>query len=76
MRRRKVPLMLLEMVLSDRALVISQGHSGRDVYMARVDITEGKQAVMRVVVEPGDPLVVVTVYYSTKLGKYWRDPDP
>lgn len=60
MRRRKIPLMVLDMVLSQHEAIIAEGHSGREVYVARVDITEGKQAVLRVVVEPGEPLVVVT----------------
>ena len=46
---------------------------GRDVLQARV-INEGKEFVVRVLVDVDrTPANVVTVYRTTKIGKYWRN---
>jgi len=45
---------------------------GITCFQSRVDIA-GKQYLLRVMVnESGDPLVVVTVYRTNKIAKYWR----
>ena len=35
----------------------------------------GKQYVVRVIIEEGDPVTVVTVYRTSKIEKYWRQDD-
>jgi hypothetical protein len=47
-------------------------HSGRSAHQARVEL-DGVRYLVRAIVEPGDPLAVITVYRTSKIGKYWRE---
>ncbi len=71
LRERKVPLMVLEMVLREPQQIIPE-RQGRVAYQSIVEIADRKTALLRAIVEEGEPLIVVTVYYTTKLEKYWR----
>jgi hypothetical protein len=48
------------------------GHGGLQVYQSRIP-AKGKQFLLRLVVnDTVDPAVVVTVYRTSKIDKYWR----
>ena len=50
-------------------------HGGRKVYQSKVRFPGGKIYVVRAIVkEDVDPAVVVTVYRTSKIQKYWRRP--
>ncbi len=64
-------MMVLDMVLTEPQQILSEKF-GRKAYQSLIEINDGKQAVLRAIVEEGNPLIVVTVYYTTKVNKYWR----
>jgi len=49
--------------------------SGRRVYQSQYfDSIEQKAMLMRVIVETrGEDLIVISVYKTSKIGKYWRE---
>ena len=69
--RRGISSSLLRHVLESPDQII-QAHSGRSAYQAVVTI-DAKPYLVRAIVEQGDPLVVITVYRTSKLEKYWSN---
>ena len=72
MERRRIPLALLESVLdSPQQVILEKG--GKKAYQSKVDFGDGKIFLLRAIVdENADPAVVVTVYRTSKIEKYWR----
>jgi Domain of unknown function (DUF4258) len=72
-KRRKIPLALLEATLERPGQVVSErGHL--KAYQSKCDI-DGKMFLLRVVVDDSaDPAVVVTAYRTTRIEKYWGKP--
>ena len=69
--RRSIPLFLLESVLDNPQQVLSE-RGGKKAYQSQLDFG-GKIFLLRVIVdETVDPAVVVTVYRTSKINKYWR----
>ena len=72
MRRRQVPRDVVEAILAEPQQVVP-GRPGKSVYQSQVDLGTGKTYLVRVVVaDAHDPPLVVTVYRTSKTGKYWR----
>lgn len=70
MKRREIPEAILRQILNDPEQRIA-GH-GRDVLQSRFEIA-GRQYLVRVFVDVDrEPPEVVTVYRTSKIGKYWR----
>jgi len=47
----------------------------RRAYQSQVDVGGGKMMLIRAIVDDRvEPAVVVTVYRTSKIGKYWRQP--
>jgi hypothetical protein len=71
MRRRHIDENIVYRVLSGPG----QRHSvrrGRDVLQSRIDV-EGKTYLVRVFVDiDREPAEVVTVYLTSRVGKYWK----
>jgi hypothetical protein len=73
MKRRAIPLSMVQQILDSPEQTL-QSASGGQIYQSRVEM-EGKPYVVRVIVsESKEPPVVVTVYRSSKVAKYWRRP--
>lgn len=73
MERRKISPAVLEEVLENPEQTTPET-AGRTAYQSRENIN-GKMFLVRVIVdERFDPAVVVTVYRTTKVQKYWRAP--
>ena len=71
MERRAIPLKLLESVLKNPQQVIEQA-DGKQVYQSQLDFGDGRIFLLRaVVVEFADYTLVVTVYRTKKIAKYW-----
>jgi hypothetical protein len=69
--RRDIPFEIVEQVLRSPEQVVP-GHGGLAARQSRVEL-EGKQYLVRVVVaERSDAAVVVTVYRTSRIDKYWR----
>ncbi len=72
MRRRAIPMELLESVLKNPQQVIEQP-DGKKVYQSQLDFEGDKIFLLRaVVIEFADYTLVVTVYRTKKISKYWR----
>jgi len=73
MLRRQIPLAWIESVMASPEQV-TPGFGNRSVYQSRV-VAEGKTYLVRLIVEDGQsPPTVVTVYRTSKIEKYWRNP--
>jgi len=71
MARRAIPLDLLESVLQHQQVVPER--SGRKAYQSQLDFGAGKIFLLRVIVDDKvNPAIVVTVYRTSKISKYWR----
>ncbi len=70
-RRRQIPLDLLEAVLNNPEQVVEESR-GRKAYQSKI-VSDGQEYLVRVIVDDKvDPVVVVTVYKTNKIRKYWR----
>lgn len=72
--RRGIPRDLLEAVLAEPEQVIP-ACGGRKAYQSKIDFDDGRMFLLRAIVdELANPPVVVTVYRTSKIDKYWRTP--
>lgn len=72
MARRGVSRQVVVGILAQPEQVVP-GQDNRTIYQSRLDNEEGKTYLVRVVVdEQIDPPVVITVYRTSKVRKYWR----
>jgi len=72
MGRRAIPMELLESVLKNPQQVIELP-DGKKVYQSQLDFDGDKIFLLRAIVaEFADSALVVTVYRTKKIGKYWR----
>lgn len=72
LQRRRIPIKLLESVLNNPQQIIEQP-DGKKVYQSQLDFGDGKIFLLRaVVVELTHVSLVVTVYRTRKISKYWR----
>ena len=72
MERRNISSEILESVLKEPQQVVND-LTGKKIYQSKVDFGQGMTKLVRVVIveEAGLP-VVVTVYRTSKVEKYWR----
>lgn len=74
MRRRAIALEVVMDVLRNPQQIVL-GRVGRKVYQSRIVFDDGKTYLVRVIVADEQiPSVVITVYRTSKVGKYWRVP--
>ncbi|RKZ36644.1 MAG: hypothetical protein DRQ49_17590 [Gammaproteobacteria bacterium] len=71
-QRRAIPFNLLKSVLEKPQQIIPE-KNGRHAYQSQVDFGSGKFFLLRAIVaDDNDPAVVVTVYRTRKIKKYWK----
>lgn len=70
-QRRGISLDIVDSVLQSPGQVV-ESHSRRKVYQSKIEIG-GKLYIVRAIVEPTDPLTVITVYRTSKIEKYWSE---
>ena len=72
--RRKIPRAFLDEVLQHPEQIIPQ-HGLEKVYQSRLDFGDDRIFLVRVIVDDTvSPAIVVTVYRTSKIKKYWREP--
>jgi hypothetical protein len=72
MERRSIPLSLLESVLESPQQVVSE-RGGKKAYQSQLEFGDGKIFLLRAIVDQTvNPPIVVTVYRTSKITKYWR----
>ncbi|MFB3923475.1 MAG: DUF4258 domain-containing protein [Terriglobia bacterium] len=70
---RGIPLDVVEKVLGNPAQIVPE-HGGMEVFQSRHNFGD-KIFLVRIVVDRKvDPAMVVTVYRTSKIEKYWRKP--
>ena len=71
---RAIPRELLESVLEEPQQIVPV-HGGRKAYQSQLGFGDGRLFLVRAIVDDSvDPAVVVTVYRTSRIGKYWRAP--
>jgi hypothetical protein len=72
MERRSIPLTMLESVLENPQQVLPE-RGGKKAYQSQLDFGGGKIFLLTAIVdETVDSAMVVTVYRTSKISKYWR----
>ena len=70
--RRGIPISLIESVLANPQQIVSE-KEGRKAYQSQVDFGGGRRFLLRVIVaDDVQPMVVITVYRTSRIQKYWR----
>jgi hypothetical protein len=69
MERRGIPEEVVAQIMTNPGQIVSI-QDKRKAYQSKIGFT-GKLYVVRIVVEENDPLVIVTVYRTSKIDKYW-----
>jgi hypothetical protein len=70
--RRGIPQTLVNLVLNNPQQIVHE-HRGRVAYQSQLDFGGGRVFLLRaIVVDTVNPAVVVTVYRTSKISKYWR----
>lgn len=73
-RWRGIPSDMLQEVLHAPQQVVDDANGNR-VYQSQMTFGPGKPSLLRVFVnESVDPAIVVTVYRTSKIAKYWSEP--
>jgi hypothetical protein len=69
--RRSIPPLLLDAVLAAPQQVVP-AYGGRKAYQSQLDFGGGRMFLLRAIVDDRvDPALVITVYRTTKIAKYW-----
>ncbi|MFB2896885.1 DUF4258 domain-containing protein [Aerosakkonemataceae cyanobacterium BLCC-F50] len=70
--RRRIPISLVESVLANPQQIVSE-KEGRKAYQSQVDFGGSRRFLLRVIVaDDVQPMVVITVYRTSRIQKYWR----
>jgi hypothetical protein len=74
MQRRQIPAELLDRVLADPQQIVPE-RTGRKAYQSQLDFGAGKIYLLRAIVDDRKaPPVVITVYRTSRINKYWATP--
>jgi uncharacterized DUF497 family protein len=74
MQKRKVLIATVEDILENPQQIFTQDEDTK-IYQSQLDLGTGKVYLIRVFINDTiDPAVVVTVYRTSKIQKYWRVP--
>ena len=72
--RRGIPRDLLDQVLQNPQQILPE-RDGKKIYQSQVEFGGSKLFLLRAIVNDAvEPAVVVTVYRTSKIEKYWRSP--
>ncbi|WP_072621114.1 DUF4258 domain-containing protein [Spirulina major] len=73
-KKRKIPIPFIEAVLEQPEQIIQQD-SEVTIYQSKIDFGTGKLYLLRVFINTTvDPAVVITLYRTSQIKKYWRNP--
>ena len=71
---RRIPRELLDAVLNNPQQVVPE-RGNKKAYQSQLDFGGGRMFLLRAIVDDTpNPAVVVTVYRTSKINKYWRQP--
>lgn len=73
MKRRGIPLNFVESVIENPQQIVDE-YGSKKAYQSKIDFGKGKMYLLRVIInDTVDPKMVVTVYRTSKIQKYWRE---
>jgi hypothetical protein len=73
MQRRNITLSQVESVLDNPQQILLE-REGRKVYQSKVEFGNSKIFLLRIIIADDiDPKVVITVYRTSKIEKYWSE---
>lgn len=71
---RRIPQHMVDQVLASPQQIVDTP-DGKKAYQSKVDFGGGRLFLLRVIVAVDvDPYLVVTLYRTSKIDKYWRTP--
>ena len=71
LQQRSIPRALLDEVMDHPQQIVDE-YGGRKAYQSKLDFGGGRIFLLRAIVDDRvDPAVVVTVYRTSKINKYW-----
>ena len=71
---RRIPRALMDEVLRQPQQIVPE-RPPQKAYQSQVDVGGGRIMLLRAIVDDTiEPAVVVTVYRTSKISKYWRQP--
>lgn len=74
MEKRKVPISFVEAVLENPQQTLQQNKE-ITIYQSQMDFGTGKLYLLRVFINTTiEPAIVITVYRTSQIKKYWRNP--
>jgi len=74
MRRREISPQQVERVLDSPQQILTQA-DGVKIYQSQVNFPSGKRYLIRIFLNTAvDPAIVVTLYRTSKIQKYWEKP--
>ena len=72
--RRRIPRTLLDEVLETPQQIVEE-QQGRKAYQSVLDFGGGRMFLLRAIVRDDiEPGIVVTIYRTSRIAKYWRTP--
>lgn len=74
MGRRGIPLNIVESIMQNPQQIVDE-YGNKKAYQSIIKIEASKEYLVRVIVnDTVDPVKVITVYKTSKIVKYWRQP--
>ena len=74
MERRSIPLNVVESILQNPQQIVDE-YGNKKAFQSIMNLGAGKDYLIRVIVNDTiDPGNVITVYRTSKINKYWRQP--
>ncbi len=71
MQRRAIPSELLEQVMNLPQQIVPE-HGDLVAYQSQLTFPDGSAYLLRAIVAERDPKLVITVYRTSRIAKYWR----
>ncbi|MBE9176718.1 DUF4258 domain-containing protein [Synechocystis salina LEGE 06155] len=73
-QKRKIPIALVEQILNNPQQILQQDEEIQ-IYQSKFTFDTGKTYLIRIFINTKvDPNVLVTLYRTSKISKYWNQP--
>ncbi|NER99732.1 MAG: DUF4258 domain-containing protein [Symploca sp. SIO1B1] len=72
LNKRQIPLSIIDSVINSPQQIILQS-DGTKAYQSQLDFGSDKNYLLRIIINDNvEPMLVVTVYKTSQINKYWR----
>jgi hypothetical protein len=74
LERREIPRKFLDLILQNPQQIV-EDRNGKKVYQSQFVFENGKTYLVRAIVADNTkPVIVLTVYRTSQIARYWRQP--